>query len=132
MFDAATALYGRIVGRLLRLSTIVLVIYAGLVGLTGWSFTRVPTGFIPEQDKGYLVVNLQLPDSASLERTMDVSRRVEQIALDTKGVAHTNSIPGLSFILNSAVSSNFGSMFIVLEPFEERVITRIRRRTRSR
>jgi multidrug efflux pump len=120
MFDAATALYGRAVGRLLRLSVIVLILYAGLIGLTGWSFTRVPTGFIPEQDKGYLVVNFQLPDSASLERTLAVVQRVEHIARETPGVAHTVSIPGMSFILNSAVSSNFGSMFIVLETFEER------------
>jgi multidrug efflux pump len=120
LFDAITNLYGRIVGRLLRFCVIVLILYTGLIVLTGWSFTRVPTGFIPEQDKGYLVVNFQLPDSASLERTVDVAKRIEQIALDTPGVAHTVAIPGMSIILNSAVSSNFGSMFIVLKPFDVR------------
>ena len=64
-----TALYGRAVGRTLRLSAMVLVIYAGLLGMTYWQFQRTPTGFIPQQDKGYLLLNVQLPDSASVERT---------------------------------------------------------------
>ena len=68
-FDRMTALYGRTVGRTLRLSVMVLVIYAGLLGMTCWQFQRTPTGFIPQQDKGYLVLNVQLPDSASVERT---------------------------------------------------------------
>ena len=68
-FDWMTALYGRGVGRTLRLSVMVLVIYAGLLGLTYWQFQRTPTGFIPQQDKGYLLLNVQLPDSASVERT---------------------------------------------------------------
>ena len=68
-FDWMTALYGRAVGRTLRLSTMVLVIYAGLLGMTYWQFQRTPTGFIPQQDKGYLLLNVQLPDSASVERT---------------------------------------------------------------
>ena len=55
----------------LRLSAIVLLVYVGLLGLTGFGFTRSPRGFIPSQDKGYLIVNVQLPDSASLERTVD-------------------------------------------------------------
>ena len=56
----------------LRLSAIVLLVYVGLLGLTGFGFTRIPAGFIPSQDKGYLIVNVQLPDSASLERTVEV------------------------------------------------------------
>ncbi len=119
VFDRTTAAYGHAVGWCLRLCVLVLVIYGGLLGLTGFGFTRVPTGFIPEQDKGYLVVNIQLPDSASLERTVEVTEQVEKIALKTPGVGHTVSIPGQSVILN-AVSSNFGSIFIVLEPFHDR------------
>ena len=76
IFDQATNAYGRIVGWALRLSVIVLVIYVGLIGLTGFGFTRVPGGFIPSQDKGYLLVNIQLPDSASLERTVEVAAAV--------------------------------------------------------
>ena len=76
-FDRMTALYGRTVGRTLRLSAMVLVIYAGLLGMTYWQFQRTPTGFIPQQDKGYLLLNVQLPDSASVERTQRVMARIE-------------------------------------------------------
>ena len=72
VFDRATDAYGKAVGWCLRLSAIVLLVYVGLLGLTGFGFTRVPTGFIPSQDKGHLIVNIQLPDSASLERTVEV------------------------------------------------------------
>jgi multidrug efflux pump subunit AcrB len=119
-FDAMAAAYGRVVGLSLRLCIVVLVVYGGLLGLTYFGFTHVPVGFIPQQDKGYLVVNLQLPDAASLERTVEVTEKVEKIALETKGVGHTLAIPGMAVILNSAVSSNFGSMYIVLKPFDKR------------
>jgi multidrug efflux pump len=97
----------------------VLLVYVGLIGLTGLGFTRVPSGFVPLQDKGYLVVNIQLPDSASLERTVEVTEAVEKIALDTPGVAHTVAVPGTSFVLN-ANSSNYGNMFVMLDPFHAR------------
>ena len=68
-FGASTALYVRVVGGLLRVSLIALLVYGGLLALTYWQFNRTPTGFIPQQDKGYLLLNVQLPDSASVERT---------------------------------------------------------------
>jgi multidrug efflux pump len=119
IFERATQAYGKTVGWCLRLSVIVLLVYAGLIGLTGFGFTRVPSGFVPIQDKGYLVVNIQLPDSASLERTVEVTAAVEKIALDTPGVAHAVGVPGTSFVLN-ANSPNYGNMFVVLEPFHQR------------
>jgi multidrug efflux pump subunit AcrB len=119
IFERTTQAYGKTVGWCLRLSVVVLVVYVGLLGLTGFGFTRVPSGFVPVQDKGYLVVNLQLPDSASLERTAAVSDAVEKIALETPGVAHTVSIPGTSFVLN-ANSSNYGNIFVIFRPFHER------------
>src|SRR5262249_7343301 len=73
----------------------------------------------PLQDKGYLVANIQLPDSASLERTVDVTDAVEKIALETPGVAHTVAIPGTSFVLN-ANSPNYANIFVILKPFHER------------
>jgi multidrug efflux pump len=118
-FEWATRVYGATVGWCLRLSAIVLVVYVGLIGLTGFGFTRVPSGFVPLQDKGYLVANIQLPDSASLERTIDVTDKVEKIALETTGVAHTVAIPGTSFVLN-ANASNYANIFVVLNPFHER------------
>jgi multidrug efflux pump len=119
VFDRATQVYGKTVGWTLKLSVIVLVLYVGLVGLTGFGFTQVPSGFIPSQDKGRLIANIQLPDSASLERTMAVARAMDRIALETPGVAHTLANPGRSFVLN-AIGSNLGTMFITLEPFHER------------
>ena len=118
-FDWITQIYGRIVGWSLRNCALVLLIYVGLLGVTYVGITRTPVGFIPNQDKGYLIVNIQLPDSASLERTVEVVRRVEKIAKETHGVAHTIGIPGQSFVLN-AVNSNFGSMFVILEGFDHR------------
>ncbi len=96
-----------------------LLVYVGLLGLTYLGFTHVPTGFVPQQDKGYLVVNAQLPDSASLERTESVARQMEKIALAAPGVEHTVTIAGQSFLL-SANGSNFASMFVILKPFHER------------
>jgi multidrug efflux pump len=119
VFERTTEAYGKTVGWCLRLSAIVLVVYAGLIGLTGFGFTRIPSGFVPAQDKGYLIANIQLPDSASLERTVEVTAAVEKIALETPGVAHTLAIPGQSFVLN-AFSSNYGAMFITFKPFHER------------
>jgi multidrug efflux pump len=119
LFERTTHAYGAGVGWGLRLSVIVLVVYVGLIGLTGFGFTRVPGGFVPSQDKGYLVTNIQLPDSASLERTLDATAAVERIALDTPGVAHTVTIAGTSFVLN-ANSSNYSNIFIILKPFHER------------
>jgi multidrug efflux pump len=119
LFDGLTAAYGRFVGWLLRLSVIVLVVYGGLIGLTYFGFTHVPTGFIPNQDKGYLLLNVQLPDSASLERTVAVVKKIDEITRQTDGVLHTIAIPGQSFVLN-AVSSNFGAMFVILKPFHDR------------
>jgi multidrug efflux pump len=119
IFNWATQAYGKTVGWCLRLSVIVLVVYVGLIGLTGFGFARVPSGFVPIQDKGYLVTNIQLPDSASLERTVEVTGAVERIALETPGVAHTVSVPGTSFVLN-ANSSNYANIFVILKPFNER------------
>jgi hydrophobe/amphiphile efflux-1 (HAE1) family protein len=128
-FDIVTAGYVWSVGWLLRLSLIGLVVYGGLLFLTYQGFTSVPVGFVPPQDKGYLIVDLQLPDAASLERTKDVMREVDRIArgdekskekfLGISGVAHTITIPGMS-MLQSANGSNFGAMFVILDEFEHR------------
>jgi multidrug efflux pump len=118
-FDACTRAYGWIVGRMLRLSLLVLLAYAGLLVVTYWIFTIAPTGFVPDQDQGRVIANVQLPDSSSLQRTQEVVATIDKIARETPGVAHTISISGMSFVL-AATSSNFASMFIVLDPFEKR------------
>ena len=107
--------------RLLIWATLgVLICYGGLLFLTYRGFTTTPTGFIPAQDKGYLIVNVQLPDAASLQRTKKVMDQINGIVLKTPGVAHTVGITGQSLILG-ANGSNFATMFLTLAPFEERV-----------
>ncbi|HVS33956.1 MAG TPA: efflux RND transporter permease subunit, partial [Gemmataceae bacterium] len=129
LFDRMTGLYGRAVGRLLRLSMVVVVIYVGLLGLTYWSFNSTAAGFIPQQDKGYLLLNFQLPNSASVERTQQVMAQIEKIARGDRndrqhypgipGVAHTVGVSGQSIILN-ANAPNMGSMYVLLKSFDKR------------
>ncbi|MBC7779081.1 MAG: efflux RND transporter permease subunit, partial [Proteobacteria bacterium] len=119
IFERSGELYGRSVAGLIRKSAVALLIYVGLVGLAAWSFSHVPTGFVPAQDKQYLVAMAQLPDGASLERTDAVIRRMSQIALDQPGVEHSVAFPGLS-ISGFAVSSNSGVIFLTLDPFDDR------------
>src|SRR5262249_25944242 len=88
-FNWSTGLYAKAVGVLLRVSLLVLLVYGGLLGLTYLVFMRTPVGFIPQQDKGYLLVNVQLPDSAALERTEKIMRKLEGIASQSPGVQHT-------------------------------------------
>ena len=92
-----------------------------LLGLTYTTFQRAPTGFIPQQDQGRLIVDVQLPDSLSLQRTQEAMAKIQMIAREDPGVAHAVAISGMSFLLQST-GSNLGSMFIVLKPFEERKV----------
>lgn len=119
VFTASTNFYLRCIRGMIRVTIVVLAIYAGLLYATYWTFDNAPQGFIPLQDKGWLLVNVELPDSASVQRTAEVMQEVSKIALKTPGVAHTLSISGNS-ILISATASNYGSMFIILDPFEDR------------
>ncbi len=118
-FAAGTALYTRLVAGLLRVSLLVLLVYVGLLALTYREFDRAPMGFVPQQDKGYLLLNVQLPDSASVERTQRVMARIEALARETPGVAHTVGISGQSLILD-ADAPNLGSMYVLLKDFSER------------
>jgi multidrug efflux pump subunit AcrB len=118
-FNKLTQGYVRVVGGLLRVSLVVLLIYGGLIALTYFTFSRAPKGFIPSQDKGYLLVNVQLPDSASLQRTEEAMSKIEAIARKTPGVKHTVVVAGQSILLN-ANAPNFGAMFVMLEDFHDR------------
>jgi hydrophobe/amphiphile efflux-1 (HAE1) family protein len=119
VFGAGTALYTHAVAGLLRVSLIVLLVYGGLLGLTYVEFSRAPTGFIPEQDAGYLMLTVQLPDAASVLRTEQVMAHIDKLAHATPGVAHTVGVSGQSLILN-ANAPNLGSMYVILKGFEER------------
>lgn len=98
---------------------IVVGVFAVLMVLTYFMFSIVPTGFVPEEDQGYFIVNVQGPEGSSLERTEETMQEVHQILINTPGVAHIVSIAGLNF-LTSASDSNTGAMFAVLEPWGKR------------
>ncbi len=147
-FDWTNARYVKIVSLSLRVPVLVLVGYGAIVAAGVAGFRTMPTGFIPQQDKGYMILSVQLPDAASAERTLAVMSRASRIALDTevevpaeegaegayrvekpgqaaawvrkvKPIKHVNAVAGNSFVLSS-YGSNFGSMFIILDDFENR------------
>jgi multidrug efflux pump len=118
-FARASRGYGKLVTHTLRSSAIALVVYAGLIGLTIFGFSRVPTGFVPTQDKGYLVSFAQLPNGATLDRTEDVIRKMSDIAMKHPGVQSAVAFPGLS-INGFTNSPNSGIVFATLKPSEER------------
>lgn len=118
-FRHTTSLYTGIVSRLLRVSPLMILAYGGLLYVTYAAFVTTPAGFIPAQDKGYLLVNVQLPDSASLERTTRVMQEIEKLAGDIPGVRNTLSIAGQSLLM-SAPAPNFGTMYVMLDEFHTR------------
>jgi multidrug efflux pump len=119
LFARGSQAYGGVVARVLRRSGVALALYAGLLALPALGFARVPSGFVPTQDKQYLVAFAQLPDGATLDRTEAVIRRMADIGLKQPGVANAVQFPGLS--INGFVNSpNAGIIFFTLEPFEER------------
>ena len=118
-FTATARFYSRFVGGMLRVFVLVFLVYIGLLFLTYNKFLNTPRGFIPSQDMGYLLVNIQLPDSAALERTQKVIHQISEIANKLPGVSATVGIAGQSLLLN-AYGSNFGTMFCTLEEFKKR------------
>ena len=118
-FDRASHGYVGTVRRVIRGSGIALFLYAGLMVLTWFGFAHTPTGFVPAQDKQYLVAFAQLPDAASLDRTEDVIKRMSDIALKQPGVESAVAFPGLS-INGFTNSPNNGIVFVTLKPFDER------------
>ncbi|WAE50522.1 efflux RND transporter permease subunit [Stutzerimonas frequens] len=119
MFDRASHGYVGLVRRILRGSGIALVVYVGLVGLGYMGFASTPTGFVPPQDKQYLVAFAQLPDAATLDRTEDVIKRMSEIAGKHPGVENTEAFSGLS-INGFTNSPNSGIVSTPLKPFDER------------
>src|ERR1700741_4606388 len=119
-FDFGISAYGKLVRRLLRLSALALVLYLGLIVLTGSLFKAVPAGFIPTMDPGERTFFAQLPDGASLQRNDDVERKIAAIGKDMPGVELTFAIEGLS-ILDKTTKSNALTVFFPLKPFSERM-----------
>jgi multidrug efflux pump len=118
-FGASSKAYSGVVGRLLSRKTLVMGVYLVLAATTVGMFRIVPGGFVPAQDKQYLVGFAQLPDGATLDRTDSVISKMSDIALKQPGVEHAVAFPGLS-INGFTNSSNAGIVFVTLKPFSER------------
>lgn len=118
-FDWLSDRYGRMTGRMVRAILVMMVLYVGLLGLTGWRLTATPTGFIPEQDQGFLIGVVQLPPGSTLDRTDEVMQRAGAIARETPGVIELAMLAGLDGASFSA-QPNAGTFFIRLADYDER------------
>jgi hydrophobe/amphiphile efflux-1 (HAE1) family protein len=118
-FEALGQGYGRLAAVVVRFAVIMLVLYAGIIAFGLNEFRKTPQGFIPQQDRTYLIVVAQLPPGASLARTDEVMRRVIDLSLDTPGVWHAFTIVGFS-AATFTNAPNAGATFVVLDPFEKR------------
>jgi hydrophobe/amphiphile efflux-1 (HAE1) family protein len=119
-FDRLSHGYGTLAGFVIRHSALMLLLYAVLIGSAGWLLYATPQGFIPAQDRGYVIVVAQLPGASSLARTTAVVKRIEAIVLDTPGVARMPALAGLSGATFTQ-SGNAAAMFPVFENPEERI-----------
>ena len=118
-FERLTRGYGWLTGRTVRLSILMLALYAVVIGFGLNEFRKTPVGFIPQLDRGFLIIVTQLPPAASLARTDDVNRRTVEIALKVPGIAHAVNIVGFSGATFTQ-APNAGAVFVTLAPFEER------------
>ena len=112
-------LYTWIVGQLLRVWWLVLVVFVGLATFTGWWYQRTPTGFLPTEDQGYVIIAVQLPDAASLDRTREVIDKMNAIFANTEGVKHWFVLGGFS-LLDGTNSSNAATAFAAWTDWSER------------
>ncbi len=132
-FERFTLGYIWTISRAIRISLVMVLVYVALLGFTGFSFSKVPPGFIPQQDQGYLVINAQLPDGAAVERTDEVVAKMTDICLGpvkedgtrdrskgVKGIQNVISLSGFSIFAQANISSS-GGAYIALDPFEQRV-----------
>jgi multidrug efflux pump len=118
-FEATTRGYLVALAGILRVSLVVLLVYGGLLYLTYYAITTTPSGFIPPQDKGYLLVNVVLDDASALGQTERQMRRLEEVARRTPGVKHTVTVSGQSALLG-VNAPNFGTLYVMLDEFPNR------------
>ncbi len=112
-FEWLSDSYGRMTARFVRATMVIGIVYLGLIALTGFQMSRLPTGFIPEQDIGYQAVVVILPPGSSLQRTDEVVRQVNDIVLKVPGVKHNSPVAGLD-VTTSTIAPNVGTIFYSL------------------
>lgn len=118
-FEAVRSLYVKFVGKMLARPAVSFLVFAAIVGVAIWGFLKRPTSYLPEEDSGYFMTSVQLPDGASLERTDSVMNRVSAAIMTLPQVKDVISVTGNSFV-GGGSGSNVGSMFVVLKPWKER------------
>jgi HAE1 family hydrophobic/amphiphilic exporter-1 len=118
-FNSTTNWYTRVVSIGVRRLALVMILFVGLVALTGLVYTRVPTGFLPLEDDGLVLVNVQMPDGATLDRTYETVQLAGRLIDETDGVLVWAALVGYSMI--DAARSNLATLFVPLKPWEERL-----------
>src|SRR5262249_38624037 len=119
-FDWLSRSYGDLAGFVIRHRAVMLLVYVVLIGSAGWLLVTTPQGYIPAQDRGYVIISAQLPGAASLARTTEIVRRIESIALDTPGISHIAVFAGLSGATRTQ-ASNSAALFPVFDEPEKRI-----------
>jgi len=120
IYDRLEKRYAALIGRMVAHSNLSVIFALILIGIGGYGLSRVPTGFIPIEDQGYLLAAVQLPDGASLDRTQRVLDQVTEISSKTPGVAQVISIAGISALDNSSSLANAGVIYLILKDWDER------------
>jgi HAE1 family hydrophobic/amphiphilic exporter-1 len=120
VYDRIEAVYTWLVRMLVWQWGLVMLAFIAVVGLTGWWYTRIPTGFFPNEDQGYVFVSVQLPDASSQQRTREVMKLVDGVLEKTPGVSDWITIGGLS-LLDGSNSPSAGTLFVVLKDWEDRL-----------
>ena len=120
LFDWLSNGYARVAGFVIRHAVVMLLLYLVLIGSAGWLLATTPQGFIPAQDRGYVIVAVQLPGAASLARTTEVVRKIENIALGVPGVVRVPALAGLSGATRTQ-SGNSAALFPVFDEAEARI-----------
>jgi hydrophobe/amphiphile efflux-1 (HAE1) family protein len=119
-FDRLSHFYADVAGFVIRHRVVMLLVYLILIGSASWLLITTPQGYVPAQDRGYVIISAQLPGAASLARTTEIVRRIESIALDTPGISHIAVFAGLSGATRTQ-ASNSAALFPVFEEPEGRL-----------
>jgi HAE1 family hydrophobic/amphiphilic exporter-1 len=117
IFARGTDAYVRVCGSLIRKSAVALILLVAFAAGAGFFASKIPSSFLPDEDQGYLYINLQLPNASSLQRTDEVARKVEAVLAKTPGVQYTTSVIGFSLLSFVRTSYN-GFFFLILKPWD--------------
>ena len=119
LFEKSSNAYASFLKVIVRRTALMMLLFVGIAGFSGWQFVNIPTGFLPVEDQGYVIASIQLPDAASQERTDEVLEKIDLILEQTPGISDWVSLGGFSMI-DGTNASNSATIFIVMKPWEDR------------